>query len=824
MVPTLAALGMLALCASYMPLRFTILQERPAVWVQAEWGVRLAMLAAALLIICLTIGFVGSALVESWVFFKHVSFAEFFANDHWNLEKAKLSGDFSGGNFGALGIIWDTLFIALLALLVAWPVGCSAAIYAVGRSVKFQERAKHIAQMFVATPSIVFAFIGIQCIAPMTRDIFGGSVNSALAVSITMGTMLSSWIFLWALEGFMQVPRGQYEGAWSLGLNEKQAMKTVIMPQAAPYLWAVFVAAISKAMGETMITMVVGGLKPVLSFDPTSRMSTIAAQVSQAVTGDLEADHPIVLACSALLLCVMVLSISGNLCLAWYAPVKVFLRKNSLVLSVVVVLVLHSSRAGLALSKGDFDWFQIKHQELIEDSHKEVRKDQIWKSTLSDLWERVLLRAWRLKNLLCFFLFLLAPLAIMSSVGLKGITAVLTTEITIQCQDTEPQMALTAVKKQLGLQDVRLSRDESRLLREFLAAPNDDVICGDKVFAGHRLDAWWKGKTLPWVPAYENYEGDSWANLLAAQNTLSLWHVRGAAFWNGDSRELSSAGIAQAFLGTMSAILLIVIAVSPVALAAAMYVHFYLHAKGGWRKKFAEYLEVLDSATISFPVIAYGILGQLFFIRWFGVRWGSGLVIDLTLGLVAFPYLFLAFLSTIKAIPDKRETIEASESLGFTFLESIWYHIPRMNSRGLFSGLVFAVVHAIGETAVLLPIGGKAFIVYVSLNPMSPATTLAGQVYIWSQNPEAGFDDLSSFAASIAMLISFTLSILGIWLSRRKKAKKPEQGVESGTQGQQRSWTSSWMRSREVKVLSRNKTWRLNLWSWTGGVRKDKKN
>ena len=68
------------------------------------------------------------------------------------------------------------------------------------------------------------------------------------------------------------------------------------------------------------------------------------------------------------------------------------------------------------------------------------------------------------------------------------------------------------------------------------------------------------------------------------------------------------------------------------------------------------------------------------------------------------------------------------------------------------------LAHALGETAPLLMIGMKAFVVEYPTTPFDPSTALPTQIYMWATEPERAFTERTS--AAIIVLLAFLLAQL----------------------------------------------------------------
>jgi phosphate transport system permease protein len=89
---------------------------------------------------------------------------------------------------------------------------------------------------------------------------------------------------------------------------------------------------------------------------------------------------------------------------------------------------------------------------------------------------------------------------------------------------------------------------------------------------------------------------------------------------------------------------------------------------------------------------------------------------------------------------------------------------------GILTGTIIGMAHALGETAPLLMIGMKAFIVDVPSGPLDPAAALPVQIYIWADSPERGFAEKTSGA--IIVLLAFLIAMNGLAVLLRRRFER----------------------------------------------------
>ena len=144
-----------------------------------------------------TVAIVLSLLFESFQFFKQVPLHEFLFGLKWNPQIAiRADQGASTGAFGAVPVFSGTLLIALIAMLVAGPIGLASAVYfSEYARPRVRDVAKPILELLAGIPTVVYGFFAALTVAPLVRELgleLGLEVEarSALAAGVVMGIMI----------------------------------------------------------------------------------------------------------------------------------------------------------------------------------------------------------------------------------------------------------------------------------------------------------------------------------------------------------------------------------------------------------------------------------------------------------------------------------------------------------------------------------------------------------------------------------------------------------------------------------------------------------
>ena len=150
------------------------------------------------------------------------------------------------------GGIWPallgTLYLVLMSLCIAAPVGVMAAIY-LNEYAKdnWLTRTVNLAVINLAgVPSIVHALFGLGAFV-----IFAGIGRSILAAALTLAVMTLPVIITSTKESLSAVPMSFREACWNVGATKWQTIRGIVLPNSVSGMLTGFILEVSRAAGET---------------------------------------------------------------------------------------------------------------------------------------------------------------------------------------------------------------------------------------------------------------------------------------------------------------------------------------------------------------------------------------------------------------------------------------------------------------------------------------------------------------------------------------------------------------------------------------------
>ena len=185
-------------------------------------------------------------------------------------------------------LIVGSLKTTLVGLLFGVPLAIGAALYVSQLAAPVaREIIKPTIELLAGIPSVVVGFFALLVMASVLQSIFGYQTRlNAFVAGIGLSLAVIPIVFSIAEDALTSVPRSYTQAALALGSSRWQAAWQIVLPAALPGVFAGVVLGFGRAIGETMIVLMVCSAS-VMSwslFDSArSITTTIAAEMGEAV-------------------------------------------------------------------------------------------------------------------------------------------------------------------------------------------------------------------------------------------------------------------------------------------------------------------------------------------------------------------------------------------------------------------------------------------------------------------------------------------------------------------------------------------------------------
>ena len=236
--------------------------------------------------------------VEGIPIFEKVSITDFVFGKYWYPTD-------DPPDFGIFPLIVASLAVTAVSSVISIPLGVLTALYlAEGASARVREWVKPIVELLASLPSVVIGFFGMVIVAPFLQEMLDIPTGLNLFnASLMLAFMSIPTICSLSEDAIFGVPVELKEASLALGATHWETIARVIFPASISGICTAVILGMSRAMGETMVVLMVAGgaaMIPTSLFDPVRPMpASIAAEMAEA---PFQSEHYYALFATAIIL------------------------------------------------------------------------------------------------------------------------------------------------------------------------------------------------------------------------------------------------------------------------------------------------------------------------------------------------------------------------------------------------------------------------------------------------------------------------------------------------------------------------------------------
>lgn len=174
-----------------------------------------------------------------------------------NLKPSLFRFQYTTENVSMMPAMTNTIFMTLMSLFIAVPLGIFSAIYLVEyakRGNTFVEIIRLTTETLSGIPSIVYGLFGMLFFVTALK--WGYSL---IAGAFTLAIMVLPSIMRTTEEALKSVPDAYREGSFGLGAGKLRTVFCIVLPTAVPGILAGVILAIGRIVGETAALIYTAG-------------------------------------------------------------------------------------------------------------------------------------------------------------------------------------------------------------------------------------------------------------------------------------------------------------------------------------------------------------------------------------------------------------------------------------------------------------------------------------------------------------------------------------------------------------------------------------
>ena len=197
---------------------------------------------------------------------------------------------------GVRTAILGSLWIIVITIVFAWPLGVGAAIYLeeYAADTWLNRLIRTNINNLAGVPSIIYGMLGLAIFVRALEPLSSGAVlgltdpttangRTVFSAGLTLGLLILPMLIINAQEAIRAVPNSLRQASYGLGATRWQTIRAHVLPNALPGILTGTILSISRAVGETAPLVVIGA-STFITTDPTSpfsKFTTLPIQIYQ---------------------------------------------------------------------------------------------------------------------------------------------------------------------------------------------------------------------------------------------------------------------------------------------------------------------------------------------------------------------------------------------------------------------------------------------------------------------------------------------------------------------------------------------------------------
>lgn len=192
------------------------------------------------------------------------------------------------GDFGILPMIFGSLLLAFSALLVTYPLGLGLCGFVFSQRQKPWGRlVLAVVRLMTGVPTVVYGFVSVFLLVPLIRTYFAqGTGFCWLAATLTLSLLILPTIVLLIWAQLEQTAPEIHFAAMALGFTPTQELMWIFLPRASRGLLAAVILGFGRAMGDTLVALMLAGNAPQIPHSPLDALRTLTSHIALVLATD----------------------------------------------------------------------------------------------------------------------------------------------------------------------------------------------------------------------------------------------------------------------------------------------------------------------------------------------------------------------------------------------------------------------------------------------------------------------------------------------------------------------------------------------------------
>ena len=190
--------------------------------------------------------------------------------------------------FGILPMVVGSVLLASLALLLSFPLAVAIAswIVAIGQG-KLLYLISLTIRFMTTIPTVVYAFAAIFLLTPIIRQAMGGTGMSWLTAAIMVSILILPTMVLVLVAGIQPQLERLYPSGLALGFSKVELLWYFALPQSKKTLLSAALLGFGRAIGDTLLPLMLAGNAPQVPQGLTESMRALTAHMALVTANEV---------------------------------------------------------------------------------------------------------------------------------------------------------------------------------------------------------------------------------------------------------------------------------------------------------------------------------------------------------------------------------------------------------------------------------------------------------------------------------------------------------------------------------------------------------
>lgn len=193
------------------------------------------------------------------------------------------------GSYGILPMVVGSLALSTFAMLLSFPAALFVCAFAYGVGPEWLARpVMAVVNLMTGIPTIVYAFAAVVTIPPLIRQTFErGTGFSLLSAGVVLAVLVLPTIVLVIDSNWRGLAPSTRVASAALGMSKTQHVFGVLVPVSRAGLLSAFVLGFGRALGDTMIALMLAGNAPLIPTSPLDSIRALTAHIGMVLATEV---------------------------------------------------------------------------------------------------------------------------------------------------------------------------------------------------------------------------------------------------------------------------------------------------------------------------------------------------------------------------------------------------------------------------------------------------------------------------------------------------------------------------------------------------------